>query len=62
MTLHKLWGIILENCNIREFWTAGVSFKCVKRLKCILHYTLYIKQTVIIFNYLFMTTPLSYAF
>ena len=39
MTLHKLWGLILENCNIREFWTAGVSFKCVKRLKCILHYT-----------------------
>jgi len=27
-----------------------VSFKCVKRLNCILHYTLYIKQTVIIFK------------
>jgi len=59
MTLHKLWGLMLENCNIREFWTAGVSFKW---LKCILHYTLYVKQIMIIFNYLFMITPLSYAF
>ena len=37
MMLHKLWGLILENCNIPEFWTAGVSFKCVKRLNCIVH-------------------------
>jgi len=27
MTLHILWGLILENCNIREFWTAGVYLR-----------------------------------
>ena len=25
MMLHKLWRIILENCNIPEFWTACLS-------------------------------------
>jgi len=40
---------------------ADVSFTCVKRLLVELHYTLCIKQTVIIF-YLFMITPLSNVF
>ena len=50
MVLHKLWGLILGNYNIRKIWTAGVSFTCVKRLLAELHHTLYIKQTVIIFK------------
>jgi len=38
-----------------------VSFTCVKRLLVESHYTVHIKQNVIIF-YLFMITPLSNVF
>jgi len=34
----------------------------VKRLLVELHYTLHITTSVIIFNYLFLTTPLSKVF